>query len=135
MRPPMLIHVPHSSLAVPADIRKEILLEDTGLEAEMLKLTDRYTDQLFGFPGIEAHVNEFNRIVFDPERFRSDLDEIMARAGMGAIYTQTIAGKPMRNISESRREELMRRFYDPYHSLLEKKNRRASPAVWKMSHS
>ncbi len=117
----MLIHLPHSSLQVPPDIRKEILLNDEELEREMLQLTDRYTDELFACPNVEIHKNTVSRIVFDPERFRSDSDEEMAKVGMGAIYVKTISGGLLRRLSEQRREELMQQLYDPYHAELERK--------------
>jgi N-formylglutamate deformylase len=120
MMKPMLIHLPHSALHVPPDIRSDILLSDTELEQEILMLTDRYTDELFDCSEVEIHKNTVNRIVFDPERFRSDSDEEMAKVGMGAIYASTIDGRTLRKLSEQRREELMQRFYDPYHAELER---------------
>lgn len=118
---PMLVHLPHSSLLVPSDLRKDILLTDKELEQEMLMLTDRYTDQLFACPDVVIHKNDVNRIVFDPERFRSDSDEVMSRVGMGAIYTRTLDGRMLRRLTEDRREELMQKLYDPYHAELERK--------------
>lgn len=121
MMKPMLIHLPHSSLLVPPEIRKDILLNDRELEQEILSLTDRYTNELFDFPGAVIHKSTVNRIVFDPERFRNDSDEEMARVGMGAIYTSTLNGRRLRDLSDSLREELMQQFYDPYHAELERK--------------
>ena len=121
MTKPMLIHLPHSSMNIPPDIREELLLTDNELEQEMLLLTDRYTDQLFKCPGAVIHKNTVSRIVFDPERFRSESDEEMEKFGMGAIYTKTHKGKLLRRLADNRREQLMRRFYDPYHSGLEGK--------------
>lgn len=124
MKKPLLIHLPHSSLLIPDDIREDILLNDVELDQEMLKLTDRYTDELFNIPGVEIHKNKFSRIVFDPERFRSDDNEAMARVGMGVIYTHTSDGRLMRKLADSRREELKQRYYDPYHQNLEEKVQR-----------
>ncbi len=117
----ILIHLPHSSLHVPSELRKDILLSDEELEQEMLLLTDLYTDELFECAHVEMHKNVVNRIVFDPERFRSDLDEEMAKVGMGAIYTRTVNGRQLRKLSNDRREELMQQLYDPYHAELERK--------------
>jgi N-formylglutamate amidohydrolase len=121
MKYPMLIHLPHSSLSIPPDVREDILLGEEELKLEMLKLTDHYTDELYSIPNVESHRNEFSRIVFDPERFRNDEDEVMAKEGMGVIYTHTVDGRRMRSLSESKREELVQRFYDPYHLSLEAK--------------
>jgi len=94
-------------LQVPTGIRKDILLNDEELQHEMLMMTDRYTDELFVCPEAVIHKNMVNRIVFDPERFRSDSDEEMARVGMGAIYTKTINGGKLRLLSEHQRENLI----------------------------
>ena len=80
----------------------------------MLRVTDRYTDELFQCDEALVHKNELNRIVLDPERFREDSDEIMAKAGMGAIYTKPLDGRDLRQLSGDRREELMQLLYDPY---------------------
>ena len=120
----MLIHLPHSSLHVPSDIRNDILLSDPELEQEMLQMTDRYTDQLFDCTDVEKHKSMVNRIVFDPERFRSDSDEEMARVGMGAIYSRALDGRVLRELTDERREELMQKLYDPYHAELENKTQR-----------
>jgi N-formylglutamate deformylase len=121
MPEPLLIHLPHSSVHIADDDRKEIFLDDSELNAELLKLTDRYTDELFDCPVAVIHKNLNSRIVIDPERFRSDKDEIMSHFGMGAIYTHSESGRLIKNITEARREELMKKYYDPYHDELEKK--------------
>ena len=124
MPKPLLIHLPHSSVHISDDDRRDILLDESELQAELLKLTDRYTDELFDYQGVVIHKNLNSRIVIDPERFRSEKDEIMSQFGMGAIYTRSVSGKLIKNISEDRREELMKKYYDPYHEELEKKTQR-----------
>jgi N-formylglutamate deformylase len=118
---PVLIHIPHSSVHISIRDRQDILLDNSELHTELLKLTDRYTDELFDYPGVIVHKNSNSRIVVDPERFRDDKDEIMAQYGMGAIYTHGYNGRLIKNITEDRREELMIEYYDPYHLELEKK--------------
>jgi N-formylglutamate deformylase len=120
-----VIHIPHSSTHVPDDIRKDILLSDSELEKELLAITDKYTDELFACADADIIKNAHSRLVFDPERFRSDNDEIMSGVGMGAIYTSTVDGKPMRSLTDEKREKMMERFYDPYHKMLEEKVDRA----------
>jgi N-formylglutamate deformylase len=116
----ILIHIPHSSVAVPDDMRNAILLTDEELAAEILTIADLYTDELFALEGAAWIKNESCRLVFDPERFRDDAEEPMARFGLGAIYEKTVDGRQMRTISPATREGMMRRFYDPYHASLEK---------------
>lgn len=120
----VLIHLPHCSMEIPLDIRGEILMDDRELDHELLRITDRYTDELFDFHDEVIHKNIYSRIVFDPERFRDDSDEVMAKFGRGAIYTRSIEGEVIREITADRREELIKCFYDAYHIELEKKVQR-----------
>lgn len=115
----VLIHIPHSSLYIPPDIREGILLDDSELESEQLAITDRYTEELYAFHPAVTVKNGYSRLVFDPERFREDADEGMARFGMGVIYTATVNGTRMRVLSPEEREAMVRRYYDPYHQQLE----------------
>lgn len=55
MRKPVLIHLPHSSVHVPEDDRRDILLDDSELQAELLRLTDSYTDELFACSDAVMH--------------------------------------------------------------------------------
>jgi N-formylglutamate deformylase len=120
MRESILIHVPHGSVAIPDDVRKSILLTDEELAAEVLTAVDLYADELFALEGAARIVNEYCRTVFDPERFRDDAHETMAAHGLGAVYTHTSDGRPLRAISDEAREKMLRRFYDPYHERLER---------------
>ena len=124
MSMPLLIHLPHSSVHISDDDRRDILLDESELQAELLKLTDRYTDELFDYRGVVIHKNLNSRIIIDPERFRNEKDEIMSQFGMGAIYTRSASGRLIKNITVDRREELMKTYYDPYHVELEKKTQR-----------
>lgn len=118
MKSAVLIHLPHSSVHLPGDVRRDILLDDAELAKELLTITDRYTDELFAFKDAVMVKNEYSRLVFDPERFRNDNDEVMAQFGMGAVYTSTVDGKTLRHLTLARREEMLARFYDPYHKQL-----------------
>jgi N-formylglutamate deformylase len=40
-----VLHIPHSSRHVPAEERQTILLDDTELNNELLRMTDAYTDR------------------------------------------------------------------------------------------
>ncbi len=88
------------------------------LEAEILRVTDHFTEELFDL-GAEADrlVFPVSRLLVDPERFADDNDEPMALRGMGAVYVRTHNGKPLK--TDERREELMAEFYYPHHQALE----------------
>ena len=102
MSPFAVLHVPHSSRFIPAEIRPAILLSDEDLATELLRMTDAYTDELFRLdPRLARMVTSpVSRLVVDPERFPDDAVESMASRGMGAIYTRTSDGSPLRTRRE-----------------------------------
>jgi len=115
----IILHIPHSSRKIPADCRKDILLSDKELEYELLKMTDVYTDEIQKyFRKATAVIFPVSRLVVDVERFREDADEPMSIKGMGAVYTRTHDGRPLRKPAAINRETLLRRYYDPHHALL-----------------
>ena len=80
-------------------------------------MTDAFTDRILDHvKGIDSLVFPVSRLLVDVERFRSDEEEVMGRVGMGAVYTSTHDGKPLRNFSAEKREELLRTYYDPHHA-------------------
>ncbi|MDG4865509.1 N-formylglutamate amidohydrolase [Streptomyces sp. T-3] len=91
---PVLLHVPHGARAVPPAVRRGIVLDDAGLEAESDHITDAHTDTLAALAAGAARttpwqfVNRLSRLVIDPERFPDEREEMRA-VGMGAVYTHT----------------------------------------------
>ena len=120
MTPPALVvHIPHTSLVVPADVAADLLLTAEKLEHELLAMTDRYTDELFALPADLATTVRFpvSRLVVDPERFVDDVREPMSRKGMGVIYTRTADGHPLRHPPPgAERQRLLALFYEPHHA-------------------
>ncbi|MGV7222846.1 MAG: N-formylglutamate amidohydrolase [Nitrospinales bacterium] len=118
----MIFHIPHSSLHLPSDMRSAFLLDDQALEAELLTMTDAYTDDLFGsHAGDDDSVVTFpaSRLVLDPERFLDDTMETMSRIGMGVIYERTSSKNPLRNNPTlEERDALIQQFYIPHHKRL-----------------
>ena len=118
--PGVVLHIPHSSTVVPDDVRAHIMLSDQALAAELLAMTDHFTDELFaGSSGAARVVYPVSRLVVDPERFVDDAQETMVSRGMGVIYTKTSTGGVLRLApSVAARAELLRRFYEPHHAAL-----------------
>lgn len=122
-RIPLLGHIPHSSLRIPQNIRQSFLIDDIELENELLKVTDRYVDELFfsihESGGVSA-ICDYSRFVVDPERFEDDMFEPMSQRGMGVVYTKTAEGKSLRmSLGKKEHEALLETFYRPYHKLIE----------------
>ena len=121
--PAVILHLPHCSAEVPADVRAQFLLGDDDLAGELRVMTDWYTDELFALPADEAVTVRFpvSRLVVDAERFEDPEAERMEAVGMGAVYTKTSGGAPLRDKAEAARERgaLLARYYRPHHEALE----------------
>lgn len=112
----IILHVPHSSLQVPSMegyvVGKDVLL------AEMLKLTDWYTDDLFYSESNEMIIAEFSRIFCDPERFADDRLEVMAQYGMGVLYEKNDDGEVIRVVTPMLKDKVVKNYYWPHHHRL-----------------
>ena len=121
---PLLLHIPHSSTKIPEELRGQFVLSDEELAAEVLAMTDAYTNELFLMAarlGARLAINLMSRLVMDPERFSDDSQEQMSKKGMGAVYLKSQNGKPLRNgdFSTADRQAIMDKYYQPYHQAIE----------------
>ena len=87
-------------------------------------MTDSHTPELFG--GIAALgglvlVNNYSRLVVDPERFENEEKEVMSSIGMGAIYTRTAHQQMLRkDLSTEEKENMLSTYFRPYHEAFER---------------
>ncbi|WP_318215492.1 N-formylglutamate amidohydrolase [Streptomyces sp. SCL15-6] len=115
---PVILHVPHSSREIPADVRSGIVLDDAALERELDHITDSHTAEIAeaaaGLAGVTPwrFVNRASRLVVDPERFPDDREEMTA-VGMGAVYTRTTHSEVLR-ADGTDPEPLLERYFRPY---------------------
>ncbi|WP_031044042.1 N-formylglutamate amidohydrolase [Streptomyces sp. NRRL F-5650] len=115
---PVLLHVPHSSRAVPADVRAGLALTGAELERELDHMTDAHTAEIAGraagLAGLTPwrFVNRTSRLVVDPERFPDEREEMTA-VGMGAVYTRTSHRAVLRPDGTDP-EPLLERYFRPY---------------------
>jgi N-formylglutamate amidohydrolase len=119
--PWVVVHVPHASREIPADLRTTLLVDDAALERELDRMTDHYTDALFTVAEAAFATVRFpvSRLVVDPERFEDDAREPMAQRGQGVVYTLTSHGEPLRHPpTPFEREALLDRFYRLHHARL-----------------
>ncbi|WP_067892540.1 N-formylglutamate amidohydrolase [Nocardia vaccinii] len=116
---PVLIHVPHGSRVIPAEVRTHITLDDIELSAELSRMTDAHTAMLAERSAARAElrpwilVNELSRLVVDPERFPDEREE-MRSVGMGAVYARTSHGTRLRWDDTGHEKALLARYYEPY---------------------
>ncbi|MFF2137417.1 N-formylglutamate amidohydrolase [Streptomyces sp. NPDC058193] len=115
---PVVLHVPHSSRTIPDHVLHGIVLGGEALEGELDHITDSHTAELAaGASAVCAvtpwrFVNGLSRLVVDPERFPDDREEMQA-VGMGAVYTRTTHGAPLRPPGDAQ-EPLLDRYFHPY---------------------
>ena len=125
----VMLHIPHSSRHVPPTERQFIILDDSELSTELLRMTDAYTDELFPLTQVEAGrvIFPVSRLVCDVERFPSDENEPMAARGMGVIYTRTAMGGVLRAGPDlATRQSVLDRWYWPHHSRLDQRFRNSN---------
>ena len=121
---PCILHVPHASRRIPASARAGILLDEQALDQELAAMTDAHTDLVAAGAADRASsqrpwafVNGLSRLVVDPERF-PDEREVMNTVGMGAVYTRTSSGAPLREDDPEQRAELISTVFEPYAAAL-----------------
>jgi len=112
----IILHIPHSAVNIP--IKEGYVATEDVIKAEMLKLTDWYTDDLFQHKDTIQIVTPFSRLFCDVERFPDDKDEIMAKYGMGMLYTKLDDGLLLREITPDLKEKIKVEYYDPHHGRL-----------------
>jgi N-formylglutamate deformylase len=116
-----VLHIPHSSRSIPTEERVRLAISDAELEAELLRMTDAFTAQLFPPTAHQAEriVFPISRLICDVERFLDDVDEPMAARGMGAVYTATSTGSHLRaTLSDVERERIITQWYRQHHAKL-----------------
>ena len=117
----MVLHLPHDATAIPPWVWGQFVLDDRELAAEMARMTDHLTRELFAGrnPGISVVAAPVSRLVVDVERFEQDEQEPMAVHGLGVIYRNRSDGGPLRReLLADEREALLAAYYRPHHRQL-----------------
>lgn len=118
-RSPVILHVPHGSRRIPPEVRRDLLLDEEELAAELDRMTDAYTGSIAAGAASRARhtpwifENLLSRLVVDPERFLDEREEMRA-VGMGAVYTTTSHGRPLRAGDDRLAEQLINAYFHPY---------------------
>jgi N-formylglutamate deformylase len=114
----LIFHIPHSSLHIPTKYLSDFRLTPEALEAEKVKMTDTFTDELF-LECLNANdadlVFPVSRLLVDVERFSEDQFETMSEIGMGMLYTSCHDLSPLRK-SNIFAHELKTTYYDAHHA-------------------
>jgi len=109
----MIIHIPHAS----TDTLDKVF--HSNIDNELLRMTDRYTDELFYYEKAISIIAPISRLICDMERFEDDMLEIMAEKGMGVCYTRDSFSQPLRDVSMAEKEWIIETYYRHHHQTLE----------------
>ena len=117
---PIAAHIPHAGTEIPDAVRDQFLPWAGELWREVAMVTDWYTDELFGVPGIAVTKTPISRLVVDVERYINDDLEEKAAFGQGVIYSHNTLGEQIRRqLSDQERKLLLDHYYRPWHLSLE----------------
>ena len=117
---PIVAHIPHAGTEIPDAVRDQFLPYPGELWREIAMVTDWYTDELFGLPGIARTQTPVSRVVLDLERFIDDKREPRAAVGQGVIYSHDTLGRQIRRaLLDEERQALLDNYYYPWSLKLE----------------
>jgi N-formylglutamate deformylase len=116
---PLVVHAPHAGTHVPV-IARESLIDPDRLRADINRLTDWYTSDLFQLPGAALCATLVSRLVVDLERYTEETLEPRAAVGQGVIYTHDSQGQRLRpELAPEQRRLWLDNWYRPWHLKLE----------------
>lgn len=122
MKYKIVLHIPHSSLKLTKEfLSTKKLLTKEEIRKFNLQMADLYTDKLFKAFNCKQIKARYSRICCDVEKFSDDKKEGMSKYGLGVIYSKNIDGKDLIYIDENYRRKVLKKYYFPYHSKLNKK--------------
>ncbi len=125
---PVIVEVPHAGLAIPADVRPQIVVGD----GTILRDSDLYVDRLFARAperGATLLASGLSRYVVDLNRAPDDVDRQTVRdhpaprptQSRGVVWRSTTEGQPALRepITHVELERRLARYHTPYHAALE----------------
>ena len=115
----IILHIPHSSLKLPRRFFKKILIDKNVVKNFNYTITDLYSKELFGKNKHPKIVAKYSRIYCDVEKFANDEKEIMAKFGMGFVYTHTNEGVNFLNPSSKYKNKIYNKYYLKHHNKLD----------------
>lgn len=112
---PVILHAPHGGTHIPTVERELFKIEGTRMNEEILNMTDWFTEILAEESNLGGNVvtNHLSRLVFDPERFPDEREE-MESVGMGFAYTHGYNRERIRTLKPGERQRIFETYYRPY---------------------
>lgn len=114
----ILIHIPHSSLEIPEVFFSKTLVSKEEISQFDLDMCDLYVDKLVD--EMQYNILKFNysRLFCDVERFVNDDLEIMAKKGMGVVYTKDYNDKVFIKYDDEYKKNILNDYYYKHHEKL-----------------
>ncbi len=113
-----VIHIPHSSLIVPDDFKKKILIDEKIFDQENLLMCDYKVDQFVPKDFHNIVKFPYSRMYCDVERYLDDKEE-MSKYGMGVFYTKDSNGKRFVKRKQKEKEWIIQNLYKKHHEQLD----------------
>lgn len=120
---PLILHVPYSSMSIPANVRKDLLCEDKELSFELDRFTNKFTDQI-AKSVVEGStvkpwvfINNLSPYVIDVERFDGAANNIPPTTlaqKHNAVWMKGTFDQTIREPNERRDNHLVNDYYYPY---------------------
>lgn len=115
----ILLHIPHTSLKVPKDFYKGLLISKMEFRKYNLKMSDINIDYLLSNIKGKIIKPKYTRLYCDVEKFKDDSKEFMSRYGQGVIYTHTYDNILFHQHDDKYKKRVYK-YYDKYHKRLDK---------------
>lgn len=108
----MIVNIPHDGHIIPREYANFI--------GEPTYMGDYGATFLYNYDWATVLSFPIDRIICDVERFIDKDIEPMEKVGMGVCYTRNANNKPLRIVTDEQRQEIIDRYYVPYHEMFEK---------------
>lgn len=114
-----IIHIPHASLDIPKDFKKNLLVPEGYFNKENIFISDYKVDNFVpnNFPNIVKF--KYSRMFCDVEKYLDDSQEEMSKYGMGALYTKDSNGKEFVKRNKKDDEYIINNYYKKHHQELD----------------
>ncbi len=132
MKNKIILHLPHFSTKVPKKFWNNVRIEKQKVFNFIYETTDLDSEKLYGKNHYKKIYPKYSRVFCDVEKFVNDNVEVMAKYGMGVVYTKTNKGENFINVSNDYKNFVLNKFYYPYHEKLDnicKKALKNNPSV------
>ncbi len=114
----IIFHIPHSSLKIPKKYWNICLKDKSYIEKTNIFLSDYLTDKLIPNKSHKL-IFKYSRLFCDVEKFINDKKEIMAKIGMGVIYTHDCDNK-IAIPNKRYKKKIIKSYYKKHHNKLDK---------------